>query len=123
MDPGRAFPFACPGAREGDDIDHVLVAPADAPDHGAGGEDEPFLRYRRWLSPYRLARAAGLSDAAWFDVVGELDEKLKAVDGRGFRPHPVRAHASTRRRARASPDPCGSRTKRGMSRARIRAAI
>jgi threonine synthase len=88
VDPGRALPFACPGVREGDDIDHVLVAPTDAPDCDAAGEDEPFLRYRRWLSPYRLARAAGLSDAAWFDIVGELDEALKAADGRGFRGAP-----------------------------------
>ncbi len=85
VDPSRAFPFACPEARAGDDIDHVLVAPTDAADPGAGGEDEPFLRYRRRLSPYRLARAAGLSDAAWFEIVGPLDEALKAVDGRGFR--------------------------------------
>ena len=88
VDPGRVFPFACPGAREGDDIDHVLVAPTDATDLGAGDDDEPFLRYRRWLSPYRLARAAGLSDAAWFDVVGELDEALKAIDACCFRRTP-----------------------------------
>ena len=24
VDPSRAFPFACPAARQGDDIDHVL---------------------------------------------------------------------------------------------------
>lgn len=88
VDPARAFPFACPNARAGDDIDHVLVAPREAPDPGAGAEDDPFLRYRRWLSPYRLARAAGLSDDAWHDVVGELDEALKAVDDRGFRRTP-----------------------------------
>ncbi len=83
VDPALAFPFACPAARSGDDIDHVLVAPIETDDLADSGDD-PFLRYRRWLSPYRLARAAGLSDAAWFDVVGELDEALKAVDGRGF---------------------------------------
>jgi threonine synthase len=89
VDPARAFPFACPNARAGDDIDHVLVAPTDAPDLGAGTEDDPFLRFRRWLSPYRLARARGLSDAAWAEMVGELDEALKAVDGRGFRRTPL----------------------------------
>ncbi len=92
VDMAEALPFACPGARAGDDIDHVLVAPLDAPDLGAAREDDPFLRYRRWLSPYRLARAAGLSDGAWFDVAGELDERLKATDGRGFRLTPF-AHA------------------------------
>jgi len=88
VDPARAFPFACPNVRAGDDIDHVLVAPRDAPDLDAGAEDDPFLRYRQWLSPYRLARARGLSDAAWHDVVGELDEALKAVDDRGIRRTP-----------------------------------
>jgi hypothetical protein len=88
VDAARAFPFACPNARADDDIDHVLVAPTDVPDLGAGDEDDPFLRYRRWLAPYRLARAARLSDAAWADLVGALDEALKAVDGRGFRRTP-----------------------------------
>ena len=87
VDPARAFPFACPNASAGDDIDHVLVAPLDAPDLAPSGDD-PFLRYRRWLLPYRLARALGLSDTAWQDVTGELDEKLKAVEGRGFRRTP-----------------------------------
>ncbi|RBP05676.1 threonine dehydratase [Roseiarcus fermentans] len=164
VDPASAFPFACPGAGAGDDIDHVLVAPPpeadfeqyesevsrpltrrpvarretgvppdalsadtlslrergdvappsipspsggrwrEAPDEGApdqgpppaptprhpdiGAEDNPFLRYRRWLSPYRLARSRGLSDGAWHDVVGELDEALASIDGRGFRRTP-----------------------------------
>ncbi len=83
VDPAVALPFACPAARSGDNIDHVLVAPIETADLAAG-DDDPFLRYRRWLSPYRLGRAVGLSDAAWFDVVGELDEALKAVDGRSF---------------------------------------
>ncbi len=147
VDASRAFPFACPNARAGDDIDHVLVAPIEAaeqerdeegsrrptlsqrpsasflppgergvasrsspspsggrgpdgPDEGlsrqptqiesafAAGDEDPFLRYRRWLSPYRLARGAGLSDAAWFDVLGELDEALRAIDSGGFRRTP-----------------------------------
>jgi threonine synthase len=91
VDPADSLPFACPEARAGDDIDHVLVATIDFGRQPGGpdeGEDEPFLRYRRWLSPYRLARARGLSDAAWQDVVGELDEALEAVDGRGFRRTP-----------------------------------
>ncbi len=87
VDPALAFPFACPAARLGDDIDHVLVAPIETADLAASGDD-PFLRYRRWLSPYRVARGAGLSEAAWFDVVGDLDQALKAVDDRGFRRTP-----------------------------------
>ena len=89
VDPARAFPFACPGARAGDDVDHVLVAPAPARDLPKGDQDNPFLRYRRWLTPYRLARAVGLSDAAWAELVGELDLRLQRIDGRGFRITPM----------------------------------
>jgi threonine synthase len=49
----------------------------------------PFLRYRALLSPYRLARQAGLSDAAWIDLVEGLDAALARVDGRGFRITPL----------------------------------
>ena len=90
VDPTRAFPFACPNAgAPGDDIDHVLVAPTEARGRAQGDEDNPFLRYRQWLTPYRLARAVGLSDAAWAELVGELDLRLQAVDGRGFRVTPM----------------------------------
>lgn len=93
VDPAVAFPFACPNAARGD-IDHVLVAPNSSPSEGRWsegpdeGEANPFLRYRGFLSPYRLARSRGLSDAAWFDIVGELDEALARVDGVGFRVTP-----------------------------------
>ncbi len=142
VDPARAFPFACPDARAGDDVDHVLVAPGpgqdgtgsrqrtltprpsaaslslrergspspsggrwpEGPDEGPprhanpdfadAADENPLLRYRRWLSPYRLARAAKLSDAAWTECVGALDARLQALDGRGFRRTPfVRAPA------------------------------
>jgi len=89
VDPARAFPFACPNCRAGDEIDHVLVAPTEARERPAGNEDNPFLRYRRWLTPYRLARAVGLSDAAWIDLVGQLDLQLQVIDGRGFRVTPM----------------------------------
>ncbi|MGA2493647.1 MAG: hypothetical protein ABSF67_11930, partial [Roseiarcus sp.] len=90
VDPARAFPFACPNAgAPGDDIDHVLVAPIEARDRPRGGEDNPFLRYRQWLTSYRVARAVGLSDAAWVDLVGQFDLRLQSVDGRGFRVTPM----------------------------------
>ncbi len=107
VDAALALPFRCPGARPGDDVDHVL-APVDAASPTAerptsasfaspsapsslldGGEQDPFLRYRALLSPYRLARAAGLSDGAWAEIVGELDRALASVDGRGFRVTPL----------------------------------
>ena len=89
LDPARTFPFACPNARPGDDVDHVLVGRFAARDSPRGDEDNPFLRYRQWLTPYRLARAVGLSDAAWIDLVGQLDLQLQAIDGRGFRITPM----------------------------------
>ncbi|MBI3704099.1 MAG: pyridoxal-phosphate dependent enzyme [Rhizobiales bacterium] len=89
VDAARLWPFRCPQARTGDDIDHVLMAePPDAA-FPRGAEQNPFLRYRTPLSPYRLARAAGLSDAAWSEIVAELDAALVAVDGRGFRITPM----------------------------------
>jgi threonine synthase len=89
LDSARALPFACPNAnREQDDIDHVLVAPEDG-----GPIDEtqvdPFLRYRALLSPYRLGRSVGLSDAVWADIVGTLEDRLVATDGRAFRMTPM----------------------------------
>ena len=90
VDPTRAFPFACLNAgAAGDDVDHVLVAAIETRDLPIRSEDNPFLRYRQWLSPYRFARAVGLSDAAWADLVGELDLQLQSVDGRGFRVTPM----------------------------------
>jgi threonine synthase len=90
VDPTRAFPFACPNAgAPGGDVDHVLVAPTEARGRAKGVEDNPFLCYRQWLTPYRLARAVGLSDDAWTELVGELDLRLQRIDGRGFRVTPM----------------------------------
>ena len=88
VDARAALPFRCPQAVAGDDIDHLLV-PQDIAAPAPGDEANPFLRYRAALSPYRVARAAGLPDAAWFDIVGRLDDALVAVDGRGFRITPM----------------------------------
>ena len=95
VDATLALPFRCPKAgAAGDDIDHLLV-PVDGQiedftarnDFGPAGN--PFLRYRSLLSPYRLARRANLSDAAWEEIVGRLDDALIAVDGGGFRITPM----------------------------------
>ena len=59
VDAAVRLPFACPKA--GDAGDHVLVPAMDGLGLTVGTEDNPFLRYRRWLSPYRL----GLPDAEW----------------------------------------------------------
>lgn len=88
VDAAAALPFRCPRAA-GDDVDHLLEpVPADGDFDGAP-ERNPFLRFRALLSPYRLARSAGLSDGAWGELVGELDAGIEAVDGRGFRTTPL----------------------------------
>lgn len=88
VDAALHLPFCCPNA--GGDVDHLL-SPADIPGFVCGFEDDPFLRYRTLLSPYRLAIAWGLSDQAWFDIEGRLDQALIGVDGRGFRLTPMTA--------------------------------
>ncbi len=85
VDAALALPFRCPGAgARADDVDHLLVAPLDTAQFEPRRESNPFLRYRSLLSPYRLARKQGLSDDAWDELVGSLDDTLIAVDGRGF---------------------------------------
>jgi len=89
VDAARTLPFRCPQASAGDDIDHVLVAEPPEAAFPSGDEQNPFLRYRTLLSPYRLARDAGLSDAAWSEIVHELDAALAAIGGSGFRVTPM----------------------------------
>ncbi len=95
VDAELALPFRCPQAgATGDDIDHLLV-PMDGfiesftVHKNFGLAENPFLRYRNLLSPYRLARKANLSDSAWDEIVGRLDDALVAVDGCGFRVTPM----------------------------------
>ena len=89
LDSARDLPFACPNAsRDNDDTDHVLVA-ADGGGAIAKAQADPFLRYRAMLSPYRLGRLVGLSDDAWAEIVGTLEDRLMAVDGRAFRVTPM----------------------------------
>jgi threonine synthase len=89
VDAAREPPFRCPHAERGDDVDHVLAAESAEAAFCSSAELNPFLRYRALLSPYRLARSSGLSDAAWSDIVEALDAALVAVDGRGFRMTPM----------------------------------
>jgi threonine synthase len=91
VDAALAAPFRCPQARAGDDVDHVLAPVEPAVAWPSIAEVDPFLRYRALLSPYRLARAAGLPDGAWMELVGTLDARLAEVDGQGFRATPLAA--------------------------------
>jgi threonine synthase len=88
--------FRCPNAGCGD-VDHVLrVAPVEGPSGAGAGrrpaepaggespESNPFLRYRRRLTAWRLGAAAGLSDHELVEIVRALDAAVAALDGRGF---------------------------------------
>jgi len=85
--------WACPAARDGDDIDHVLqriVRPeAAAGEPDADPSTNPFLRYRRRFHSYQVARSAGWSDGRYVDLVAGLDEAIARVDGSGFRTTPI----------------------------------
>jgi threonine synthase len=89
VDMAHRPPYACPNIAIDDDIDHLLVAQNGDDRLALGLEADPFLRYRTLLSPYRLARSAGLSDEAWAEIVGRLDRALIAIDGHGFRITPM----------------------------------
>ena len=85
------FPFACPNAGRGDDVDHVLrreldLAAVEFP--AGGGEANPFVRYRGLLHAYHVAREGGISDEEFVALVRTLDERVAAVDGHGFRVTP-----------------------------------
>jgi threonine synthase len=89
-DPADPYPFRCPRAGT-DDADHVLtrvlsLAGARFP---AGPDANPFLRYRALMHSYHAARARGLPDAGYRDLVAALDASVAAVDGHGFRATPL----------------------------------
>ena len=82
------YPFRCPNAGRGDDVDHVLRRELDlsavsfpADD---GREENPFVRYRTLLHAYH----AGLEDAEFVSLVQGLDAAVASVDGQGFRVTP-----------------------------------
>lgn len=89
-----AYPFRC--ARSGtDNADHVLAHRLGAGAVLDRGDDEnPFVRYRECLYAWHAARARGMSDAAFVDLVRRLDDRIAAVEGRGFRVTPYGATAA-----------------------------
>ncbi|HKZ75498.1 MAG TPA: PLP-dependent lyase/thiolase [Actinomycetota bacterium] len=84
--PDEPYPFRCPNARPGDDIDHVLARELDPTHVGFPDDDEPnpFVRYRELFHSYHLGRRHGLSDGDCVDLVERLDKAVAEVDGRGF---------------------------------------
>jgi len=94
--PFDPYPFRCPGAASGDDVDHVLRRILDLgalrfPDEVP--EPSPFLAYRTLLHPYHLARAGGLADDGFCALVRRLDAEVAALDGHGFTATPLSRNA------------------------------
>jgi threonine synthase len=87
------YPFRCPRADDFPDVDHVVTRPLPA---GAGIDPDghPFLRYRRFLHSWDLARTHGLGYEAYADLVRRLDDGVAGLDGRGFRQTPLRRSAA-----------------------------
>ncbi len=83
-------PVRCPRARAGDDVDHVLRRSLDPRRvaYPAGGEENPFLRYRRLFHSWHVAAGRGRSDADWRARVEQLDREVARIDGRSFRVTP-----------------------------------
>lgn len=90
--PDEPFPFRCPNAGRGDDVDHVLRRELDLGSVAWPAEDpaeaSPFVRYRTLLHSHHRWTAAGRDDAEFVDLVGALDDRVAAVDGHGFRTTP-----------------------------------
>jgi len=83
------YPFRCPNAGT-DDVDHVVTRRFDAGRIAAppGDEPNPFIHHRELMTAWHAARASGMTDAAYVNLVRTLDEKVAAVDGRGFQVTP-----------------------------------
>jgi threonine dehydratase len=89
--------FACPAARPGDDVDHVLVReldPTAARLADEAGEPDPFVRWRTRFHAYHRARALGWSDDDYTTFVRRLDTAVTLVDDRGFRITPFTRSAA-----------------------------
>lgn len=87
---GAPVVLRCPVAVPGDDVDHVLERRLDPTQlcFPAGGEPEPFVRYRTLLHAYHAALWAGRTDAEFVALIEALDAAVARVDGRGFRETP-----------------------------------
>ena len=88
------YPFRCPRAGSTDDVDHVLrrildVSSIKDPIIGKDqGDPNPYIRYRRLFHSYQVARAGGIEDEEYCDLVARLDGQVAKVDGHGFRSTP-----------------------------------
>jgi threonine synthase len=64
----------------------VLSAPPGS--FPAGGDPQPFIRYRRLLHAWHLARGQGVGDGEYVALVRELDGRLSEVAAGGLRVTP-----------------------------------
>lgn len=76
--------FGCPRRVELADIDHVLSLPEPTGPWPTDDDPNPFVRYRSLLGSHALARASGLTDRRFVDLVRRLDDRIAEVDGHGF---------------------------------------
>ncbi len=87
------YPFRCPGARAGDDVDHVVARVLDAGGLSWGeladDDPNPFVRYRRLFHSWHIATRGGNADEEYIDLVRALDKEVAGVDGRGFEVTPL----------------------------------
>jgi threonine synthase len=89
--PREPYPFRCPNAGRGDDLDHVLRRELTALSFPAdSGEENPFLRFRTLLHAWH----AGLEDGEFVALVRRLDDAVARVDGHGFRITPFARNAT-----------------------------
>ncbi|HSL22401.1 MAG TPA: pyridoxal-phosphate dependent enzyme [Vicinamibacterales bacterium] len=84
------YPFRCRCAGASRDVDHVItrLLGDSPPPWPSAGEQNPFIRYRRLLYSWQIARTLGIEDQAYVSLVGALDECVAAVSGAGFRVTP-----------------------------------
>jgi threonine synthase len=100
--PDTPYPFRCPRADDEPSVDHVVGRRLAA---GAAIQPDvhPFVRYRRFLYAWHYARAHGLDDAAYTDLVRRLDAGVARVAGRGFAMTPLRRSAALEARLGMQP--------------------
>jgi threonine synthase len=85
--PDEPYPFRCPNANSGDDVDHVMTRTLDTSRvRFPEGDDEsnPFVRYRQLFHSYHVGLAHGMSDDDYVDLVRRIDKEIAGVDDSGF---------------------------------------
>jgi threonine synthase len=90
------YPFRCPQARDGDDIDQVLSRVLNTLSFAfpVDGDPHPFIRYRQLLHVWHFARAREIDDDTYVALIRELDQQLSQVAGRGLCITPFLEHTS-----------------------------